>query len=561
MAEGMEIAEPSRHWIKRNLKIINKSGTLVELIPNEGQLMLHRAIEEQRKSGYPVRIILLKPRQVGWSTWCEAEGFWYINQFPNKTALVVSADIKSTRFVFNMSKLFQDMLPKEMKRKTVSSTEHSIIYAQPHRSKFLTQTAGTDVLGRGGTVNFFHGSEVAYWPSAKLGLAAVLQMVPYEIDTTVILESTANGVGGAFYDLFWQAVDRQKDGANLAGFIPVFFPWYKFSEYKTTVPMTFKADEDELDLKQKFVLTDEQIYWRRLKLSELGGDEEMFRQEYPATPMEAFIASGNPVFTGKMTSQKIIDRIRYCIFTENGIEDVNRRFNCWQIIRNPIEGHEYAMGIDTMESRISDPQDEKSQLDRDGVAVLDRDTSEYVAIYHGQTEQVELGQQCLYCARYYNNAYVAPEIPKAMEVLKIFRNAGYSHIYERQIHDEQLIEDESDNLGWKTTMVTRKWLVDSFITALREGLIINFPVLLDEMKSFIYDKIGKPIHMPGKHDDILFGAMIALQAHLRCPYKPKPYKFSTTFDYDEKRVASINEDGFIDTGIEDTEEEVSERTV
>lgn len=523
--------------------------------------MLHRAIFEQRSAGFPVRIILLKPRQVGWSTWCEAEGFWYINHEPNRTALVVSADIKSTRFVFNMTRLFQEQMPKDIKKPTVSSTEYAITYSAPHRSRFLTQTAGTDVLGRGGTIHYFHGSESAYWPSAKAGLAAVLQMVPYENETTVILESTANGVGGAFYDLFWQAVDRQKDGANLEGFIPVFFPWYKFSEYKTSVPMTFKADEGELDLQNKYNLTDEQIYWRRLKLSELGGDEGLFRQEYPATSMEAFIASGNPVFTGKMVGQKIASNIRYCIFTESGLEDVNRRFNCWQIFKNPIEGHEYAMGIDTMESRVSDPQDEKSQLDRDGAAILDRDSVEYVAIYHGQTEQVELGQQCLYAARFYNDAYIAPEIPKAMEVLKVFRNAGYNHIYERQIHDEQLIEDESDNLGWKTTMITRKWLVDSFITSLREGLIINFQDLLDEMKSFIYDKIGRPVHMPGKHDDILFGAMIALQAHLRCPYKPKPYGFSHTGEVFTKKEAELNETGYIDGGIEELEEEISERTI
>lgn len=552
----------SRWWIKENLKIIDKRGNLIPLWPNIGQLMLHRVINRQRKAGFPVRIILLKPRQVGWSTWTEAEAFYEINQKPLRTALVVSADTDSTNLVFNITKLFQDEMPEGYRRETQASSRKEIVFTAPHRSKIITQTAGKDVLGRGGTVHFFHGSEVAMWQHAKEGLAAVLQMVPKSPDTTVVLESTAQGMGGAFYDMFWQAVDRQREGRGLDGYIPVFFPWFKFPEYSVRPPKGFQATEEEECLKRDYQLQNGQIHWRRLKIEELGGDVGYFKQEYPATALEAFITSGNPVFTQNIiTSQarRCSKDIKRCLFSKKKVEYVNRFFDCWQVIEFPQEGREYAMGIDTMEGKLSDTDDTSSKLDYHGAAVLDRGNGHIVAIFKGRCDQGELAEQCLNTAYHYNEAFVAPEVPNGMVVLDRFRNAGYQNLYNRQIHDEQLVVEDSDNLGWKTTLVTRRWLADNLISALRDKSIqMNFPNVVDEMRTFIRDKTGKPVHMPGKHDDLLFAVMIALQIHLRVPLNARPYDFDRTGSPPELvpvKKTSLAYCGAIDEGIEDDEDE------
>jgi len=537
-------------WIQRNLKIIDKFGNLVDLGPNIGQLMLAKAIMRQRMAGLPVRIVLLKPRQVGWSTWSEAEAFYFINKNPNRTALVVSADLDSTNLVFNMTKLYQDQMPEDIRLPTKASTRKEIVFAAPHRSKFLTQTAGKDVLGRGGTVHFFHASEVAFWPKAKQGMAAVLQMVPAKPDTTVILESTANGVGGAFYDIFQQAVDRRRSSMSLEGYIPVFFPWYKFPEYQSGVPRGFHLEQDESELKNEFGLSNEQVFWRRLKVQELGGDESLFRQEYPATHIEAFQTSGNPVFTpGMIHFQKaFIESGRSIVFNGDEIEDVPRSFNCWKIINPVEEGHQYCMGIDTMEARLSDVQDPKSRLDCDGAVVLDRSTGKAVAIWHGRGDQGELGNQCLWCANHYNEAWVAPEIPQSMTLLKVFKDAGYNNIYNREVHDQRIVTQESENLGWRTDLITRNWLVNDFLVACRESSVkCVFKEIVEEMETFIRDKMGKAVHQPGKHDDLLFGLMIALQVHLRCPLGSMPYKEDYTGeDDDEGQVESVSRSGYVD---------------
>lgn len=549
-------------WIRRNLKIIDKLGSLVGLEPNIGQLMLARMIMRQRRAGFPVRIILLKPRQVGWSTWCEAEGFQDINHKPNRTALVVSADTDSTDMVFRMTKLYQDQMTESLKLPTDGSNRKEIIYSAPHRSRFITQTAGKDVLGRGGTIHFFHGSEVAFWPRAKEGLAAVLQMVPSTPDTTVILESTANGVGGAFYDLFQQAVDRVKTSDDLSGYIPVFFPWYKFPEYQTVPPKGFRCDEDEENLKKEFNLNNSQVFWRRLKIQELGGDEALFRQEYPATHIEAFQTSGNPVFTQKMLyyQKSFVKDERHIVFVKDGMENVNRSFNCWKIITPPTD-HQYCLGIDTMEARLSDVQDPKSSLDCDGAVMFDRTTGEVAAAWHGRGDQSELGHQCLWAAQAYNDAWVAPEIPHSMVLLKIFKDVGYQNIYNRQVHDQRIVTQDSENLGWRTDLITRKWLVDDFLVALKDNSIrVCVKEIVDEMETFIRDKTGKAVHQPSKHDDLLFGLMIALQTHLRCPLNEVPYSEDYTGEdvetEERKSLKSFARVGVIDRcEIDDWEEE------
>ena len=537
-------------WIQRNLKIIDKFGSLTGLDPNIGQLMLAKMIMRQRRLGLPVRIVLLKPRQVGWSTWSEAEGFYYINNFPNRTALVVSADLDSTNLVFNMAKLYQDQMPEDIRLPTKASSRKEIVFADPHRSKFLTQTAGKDVLGRGGTVHFFHASEVAFWPKAKQGLAAVLQMVPDSADTTVILESTANGVGGAFYDIFQQAVDRVRTSGGMEGYIPVFFPWYKFPEYQRLVPKGFSLQDDERELKSEFSLSNEQIFWRRLKCQELGGDEGLFRQEYPATHIEAFQTSGNPVFTPSMIhfQKAFIEGGRSIVFNGDEIEDVDRNFNCWKIINSTEETHQYCMGIDTMEARLSDVQDPKSHLDCDAAVVFDRSTGKVAAIWHGRGDQGVLGKQCLWCASHYNEAWVAPEIPQSMTLLKVFKDAGYNNIYNREVHDQRINTQESENLGWRTDLITRNWLVNDFMVACREGSIkCTFRKIVEEMETFVRDKMGKAVHQPGKHDDLLFGLMIALQVHLRCPLGSMPYKEDYTGeDEDEVQTETLSRSGVID---------------
>lgn len=556
----MAVADERKlNWVYQHLKINNKRGELVALRANTGQLILHKSMQVQREAGLPVRIALLKPRQVGWSTWTEAEGFYDIYHRPNWNAMAVSLDADSTDVVFGMTKLFHAEMPNQ--RPTDNTNRKELIYSKPHRSRFVAQTAGKLGVGRSFRAQYLHCSEVAYWENADIQLAGLFQIVPKERDTVIVLESTANGEGGAFADIFWDAVERrQHDPDDYHGFLPVFFPWFKFPEYSTTPPASFLPTGEEEELAQQFDLTRGQLYWRRLKIEEMPHkDVASFKQEYPATALEAFQSSGHPVFTEVMINEQqahVSKDVRYCVFSKLKIEDVNRRFNCWQIRKLPLDDHQYAIGADTMEDRLSDVQNPKSKLDCHGVVILDRTDGDVVALYHGRGPQIDVAQQVYWAAQVYNDAWIAPEVPKAMTLLNYLKNEGYENIYNRQVHDQRVAAEDSEELGWRTDLITRTWLVNDFIAALRDrAIIVGFQAIIDQMRTFIHDKTGKPIHKSGKHDDLLFGLMIALQVHIRCPVAELPYPDDYTGDLGpDRRGRSLCYAGAVDTDEDDEDD-------
>lgn len=530
-----------------NLKIVDMDGKIVPLSLNDAQRMLHKTIEVQLSNDCPVRIIILKARRTGMSTYAEGRFFYEVNRRAHVNATVASADLSSTHKVFKMAKLFQSRLPRSIRRPTVASNRKEIVYSEPHGSTFIAQTAGTDVLMRGGQTHYFHASEFAWWKDAKTQFGGAMQEVP-DKNSMVIIESTANGVGGAYYDMYMQAVDDWKYSKSPANFLPVFLPWFVFPEYQRKIPYRTKFTvgkareanippewlEVEPEMVAKFGLTNEQLYWRRWAIkNKCQNDLLLFQQEFPYSDLVAFASTGRNVFLhSRLESMDCKDGATALLIVQGDriqAEPIERQRNCWQIWQKPVEGHGYAIGIDTMEGTQPDPDDEKSGYDQHAMSVFDRDTGEIVAVYLGRGGQSDIGHQAVLAAKWYNSAWVAPELPFGMVVLDVLKESGYDRIYQRQMADEQRVETDSLNLGWRTTILTRPKMVDNFKSAFNEGDIkIYSQDLIDEMKTFVYDKHGTPRHRPGKHDDLLFASMIALQLHLRLPFKSSPYPCANT---------------------------------
>ena len=151
-------------------------------------------------------------------------------------------------------------------------------------SGYRVGTAGTKGVGRSGTVQYFHGSEVAFWPNADTHAAGVIQSVPNEPGTEIIHESTANGLGNFFHQK-WQEAEIGR-----GEYQAIFVPWYWQDEYTLNDP-DFVPNSAEQDYKDMYGVTQDQLAWRRRKIEELGS-EWLFKQEYPANSSEAFQVSG-----------------------------------------------------------------------------------------------------------------------------------------------------------------------------------------------------------------------------------------------------------------------------
>lgn len=515
-------------FMRRYLKIIDMAGNLIPLSVNYAQRLFHNSIGRQELAGLPVRAIVLKARREGISTYCQGRFFAEINLKDNRFATVVSADAQATDKVFGMSKLFQQHMPPEFKRETVYSSRQMIKYSEPHRSQLLCQTAGTMVLGRGGLTHYLHNSEVAFWPNAKEQFGGAAQEVPDLPDTMIIMESTANGVGGLFYDMFWDAVERRKRYPDeaLSGWIPIFLPWWIFPDYQKPVEVHFTRTAEEQEMVDQYRLCDEQLAWRRWAITvRCMGDESLFKQEFPANAREAFQTTGRNVFPLSLLDRMelaVTDPEGCFVFTYQGGQafpkDVLRQKDCWILWEYPEPGHEYVLGIDAMEGQLSDRDNPRSDRDWHGAVIYDRTTNRVSGLFHGQCDPDEFGRQCVWCAEYYD-ALAAPEINgPGMVILSAFKRAHYPKIYQRESGTDQTAERDTDFLGWRTTTMSRSLLVSDFKKLVKEDAPgIPSGDILKEMRTFVIDKNGKPIHLPGEHDDLLFALMIAVQVSMQLP--------------------------------------------
>jgi len=83
----------------------------------------------------------------------------------------------------------------------------------------------------------------------------------------------------------------------MSDYIPIFSPWFWSPEYAVPVPREFSLEGDEADYQAAYMLSDEQMAWRRMKINgDFRGDVALFDQEYPATSALAFRrVSGDPL--------------------------------------------------------------------------------------------------------------------------------------------------------------------------------------------------------------------------------------------------------------------------
>lgn len=266
------------------LKIRTKTGSIEPLVLNKAQLHLHRIAEEQRQKIGKVRIIGLKGRQQGFSTYVEGRIYWRVTHQKGVRAFILTHEEEATKNLFEMANRYHEHCPPIVRPHTGLANANELNF-DVLDSGYKVGTARTKGTGRSGTLQFFHGSEVGFWQNADEHVAGVLQAVPDMENTEVFLESTANGIGNPFHQR-WQMAE-----AGEGDYVPVFIPWYWQDEYRRIPDADFTPTPEEEAVGDFFKLDKHQLCWRRAKISELKS-EMLFKQEYPATAVEAFQVTG-----------------------------------------------------------------------------------------------------------------------------------------------------------------------------------------------------------------------------------------------------------------------------
>ncbi len=275
-------------YARNCLKIRTKEQGLQPFILNEAQLYIHRKIEEQRKNTGKVRAIILKGRQQGMSTYVEGRFLHNTTNNFGVRAFILTHDSESTNALFEMTERYYINLPPFVKPTPGAANAKELLFDRLD-SGYKIGTAGNKAVGRGQTIQYFHGSEVAFWQNAAEHTKGVMQAIPNGDGTEVILESTANGVGNYFHQQ-WKAAEK-----GTSDFIPIFIPWFWQSEYSKESE-DFEPTDEEIELSDIYGMNHGQLNWRRMKISELSTDgqdgEISFKQEYPNNSAEAFQVTG-----------------------------------------------------------------------------------------------------------------------------------------------------------------------------------------------------------------------------------------------------------------------------
>ena len=512
-----------QEWIEALLKIRTKDQQLLPLRLNAPQWRIYETIHRLRFEGKPVRLLILKARQEGVSTLIEALIFEATARHSNVNSLIVAHDLDGSDHLFGMSKLYYDKLPEGIRPPTQYSNRKELDLSEPLRSKINVDTANNLTAGRSYTVHNFHGSEVAFWNDAKTVMLGVSQAVPDLPGTMIVLESTANGVGGWFYDE-WQ---RAKRGES--DYIPLFIAWFELPEYRREVPPEGLGalDEEEQRLQTLYGVDDEQLSWRRGTIAnKCGGDVELFHGEFPTDDHEAFLFSGRPVFVPQTLREyydhaappEAIGTLAEEKVQENGQEKVKIVFaenerGYLRIWKFPEEGHRYAIGADVAEGL--------ELGDYSTAEVLDRATMEQVAEWHGHIAPDLFAIELDRLGRFYHKALIGVEVNNhGLTTLTKIQDLNYPDLYQREILD-QAKKVTTLRMGWQTNSQTKPLMVDEMARCIRERLIgLRSKELIEECMSYVVQADGKTGAQVGCFDDRVIGMAIAVQMYERV-YLPR----------------------------------------
>lgn len=553
------MAVNTKKYIEQYLQIRTKNAEIVPLRLNAPQKKLYDALAAQAKAGKPLRAIVLKARQMGFSTLTEALIFKRTATRRAVRSGIVAHRDDSSNNLFNMSKRFYDNLPPALQPQCKASNARELVFDMPGRpgrtgraggtgqsgdpnrtgkagragepdrpgdagqtggagetgkanwiggaglgSSIKVMTAGGPGIGRSETFQNLHLSEYAFWPGDKEAtLAGLLNAVPDAPDTMVVIESTANG-----FDAFKRRWDDAVAGKS--GFVPVFCAWWELEEYRRTPEPGFARTAAEEALAGLYGLDDAQLAWRRSCIQDVcGGDVELFHQEYPSCPEEAFLSTGTCIFDKTALTARLaappaaVRRVRFAyterggVLTLTGVEDDPR--GPVLVYRAPEPGKPYVIGGDT----AGDGSDWFTGQ------VLDNTTGGQAAVLRQRFDEDEYARQMMCLGYWYNTALLGIEVNFSTFPVKECTRLGYPRQYQREVQDSYTGRLQQ-RFGFRTDQKSRPAAIAQLVRYAREhpeGLCDA--ETLREMLVFVKNERGRPEAMRGEHDDLVMALAIA----------------------------------------------------
>jgi hypothetical protein len=487
-------------YAKHALKIRTKEGTIVPLVLNDAQKIFIKVVIRQLQTTGKVRVVVLKGRQQGLSTIIEGIIYWWTSQHKAVKAIVMTHQGDSTKALFEMCKRYHSSCPEVLKPHTKYSSRKELAFDLLD-SSYMVATAGGESVARGETIQLAHLSEAAFYPpaTAKDNINGLMQAIPNSAGTFVFIESTANGIGNPFHEIWTNAVNGTNE------YEPVFIEWFLQPEYRMPVPEGFERTPEEDELVKKYGLDDEQLMFRRKKIAVSG--LEMFQQEYPCHADEAFLTSGRPVFNPQQLQgliEKSPDIVSRLELISEEFEEASRGSLLLYKHVDPGEvyyiGADVAMGVRGGDWSVAQILDSKKQQ---------------VGIYRSQVHPDYFATVLNALGHFFNTAKIAVENNNhgILTATRLGKDLAYPNIYFETAVDKQT-ENETVTYGFRTTVKTKPLIIDKLRQAYRENdIVVNDKVTLRECMTYVVKDDGKLEAEAGCFDDCVMSLAIANFIH------------------------------------------------
>ncbi|MBR2388185.1 MAG: hypothetical protein IKB02_05395 [Clostridia bacterium] len=484
-------------------------------VQHEFMNTLNKAIEDFNNGDITdISLLVLKGRQQGFTTLVTAYQLACSILNKNFQGYTLADKSDNSEAIFqNKAKFPYSQLPEALKPTEKYNNRKQLLFEKIN-SSWAVDTATKDV-GRSRTVNFFHGSECAFWKDGISPIQGALGEA-FTKNCIKIYESTANGYND--YQKMW----------NSGVHINCFYEWWKTKEYN----ISFKNEDikqsflHDIDSKKDWIyerlrwlrdeknLSPEQLYWYWNKYDKYL-DKDLIKQEYPCTAHEAFLLSGKNVFDTAIILDRL-DRLKkpiktgYFTYNYDGlrisniqwVNDKDGYIRLYQMPNTP-EFTEYCIGGDTA----------GEGSDFFTGHVLDAKTGVQVATLKHQFDADQYTRQMYCLGKFYKDALIGIEANFDSYPIMELQRLGYIKQYTREAQDTYTGKTEK-RFGFKTTSLTRPTIISRLIEIVREHCdTINDRDTLEELLTIIRNEKGRIEAPEGGHDDQMMG--LAIAHHIR----------------------------------------------
>lgn len=403
--------------------------------------------------------MVLKARQLGFSTLGLIDLLDDTIFNKNTNSAIIAHEKQKVIKLFEIIKRAYWNLPDDPRLKPRVSIENKNELYFPDINSKIYVTVDT----RSETVHNLHVSELDFIPHAEERMAATLESVPEDVGQ-VTFETTANGMGNYgfkewsdpnsdfkkhFYGWFWEPNYRIPTNQSMGELMEIYRPYAIEYGLIEDLPTRFDLDEEQM----------------AFYLSKVKRHRKLVMQEYPSTDQEAFISSGRNVFSSSDVAKHIV------------MPPIARRWDDCLIWEEPQPNMTYSLGVDPSEGTGGDNA---------VIEILNSATGNQACEF--ATPYIppdELGAYVIDLARYYNNAFVVPEMNSVGISLIDHIKHKYSRIYRREIYDKAT-KKTVKKLGFRTSSTTKTQLVTTLEEAIREEDIkLNSRAAIAELLTFV----------------------------------------------------------------------------